>query len=135
MPQVQHHVCRQAHSRETQYNCRSFIPFTVYCCSENQPRSGQDTSTDSSNVPALVSTSSSLLSSSITPNTAQQYSRVCGFISPTSLPSVGFMYILALDVLVFVYLHCVSSILTCCVLINKNPLSFSTKDKFGFICM
>ena len=58
-----------------------------------------------------------------------------GFISPTSLPSVGFMYILALDVLVFVYLHCVSSILTCCVLINKHPLSLSTKDKFGFISM
>ena len=48
----------------------------IYHCSENQPRSGQDTSTDSSNVPALVTTSSSLLSPSITPNTAQQYSRI-----------------------------------------------------------
>ena len=49
-------------------------------------------------------------------------------ISPTSLPSVGFIYILALDVLLFVYLHCVSSILTCCVLYNKHPLPLSTKE-------
>ena len=41
-----------------------------------------------------------------------------GFISPTSLPSVGFIYILALDVLVFVYSHCVSFILRCVLLIN-----------------
>ena len=49
-------------------------------------------------------------------------------MSPTSLPSVGFIIILALDVLVFVYLHCVhvSTILTCCVLYNKHPLSLST---------
>ena len=41
-----------------------------------------------------------------------------GFISPTSLPSVRFIYILALDVLVFVYSHCVSFILHCVLLIN-----------------